>query len=495
MAFDEPAGEYEQDLTRPGAATPPEAETVPAREPLFVLIIGIVLYVSLLVFSWVRVEARTPSQAFQNAVPARLGTYMVTAVLSWEAQGTLPSSAQISLGGSPVRMAQLWSTVSQAYTAPDERGRAALNAAALYGVADRSAAAQAQLIRAARLDPAQATAYEALLPLYRSTPQPAVFTPKVEALLNAISSGPILRARQAQVAGQGKAAVIAALRPGAEAGVRVLIAYGLIAVIFLGVVVMACVLYLTRFSRITGIVHDAAHEPRVLPPWGIGTALILISLTYLLTMLCMVVIARMLPGRNIELGLVIGAVSTIVSVVVVLGLFLLAMGRAPWEWSVFGWRPTRMGVRYGLAALVVILPLVWLASYLSAVFTGGKAEPHPLIPILLSMRNGWVIFFTVLITVVMAPLVEETLYRGILFRALDKHMPLLGAALLSGFMFAVQHGQVNGVLPIMILGSVFALLTRRSGSLVASAVAHAGFNGIVTANVLLLNWALHGPGA
>jgi membrane protease YdiL (CAAX protease family) len=51
------------------------------------------------------------------------------------------------------------------------------------------------------------------------------------------------------------------------------------------------------------------------------------------------------------------------------------------------------------------------------------------------------------------------------------------------------------LLPITLLGMLFAFLTRRSQSLLASAGAHAAYNGMITAVVLLISWALNGPGS
>jgi membrane protease YdiL (CAAX protease family) len=42
---------------------------------------------------------------------------------------------------------------------------------------------------------------------------------------------------------------------------------------------------------------------------------------------------------------------------------------------------------------------------------------------------------------------------------------------------------------------LFAFLTRRSQSLLASAGAHAIYNGIITAMMLLFSWAMNGPGS
>jgi len=91
-----------------------------------------------------------------------------------------------------------------------------------------------------------------------------------------------------------------------------------------------------------------------------------------------------------------------------------------------------------------------------------------------------------------APLVEETFFRGFVFRGLlDRRIWLnlpgvrlshqsgfWTAALLSGLLFAVSHQQLGLLVPFTAVGALFAWLFWRSGSLWPNILAHAGFNTI-----------------
>jgi membrane protease YdiL (CAAX protease family) len=77
-----------------------------------------------------------------------------------------------------------------------------------------------------------------------------------------------------------------------------------------------------------------------------------------------------------------------------------------------------------------------------------------------------------------APLLEELLFRGLLFRALRRPLGALGALVVSGLFFGALH-PLGNVAPVGFLGVVLAGIfgTSRQRSLVASIAGHATFNG------------------
>jgi membrane protease YdiL (CAAX protease family) len=92
-----------------------------------------------------------------------------------------------------------------------------------------------------------------------------------------------------------------------------------------------------------------------------------------------------------------------------------------------------------------------------------------------------------LITAVAAPIVEELMFRGLLFPALKSTWGKIGGALLSGAVFAAVHPTIpSGFLPIMLLGVAFALTYERRGSLLANIVMHGIHNGLILLTVFLI---------
>ena len=153
-----------------------------------------------------------------------------------------------------------------------------------------------------------------------------------------------------------------------------------------------------------------------------------------------------------------------------------------------------------IAGFLFLYLLVYLAG---AVVLGGGAEPglferpegpsHPIND--LAKNADWSeLSMLFILAVVMAPIVEETFFRGVLYRHLrevsnrwHRWGSALVSALVTGFVFAAIHPQ--GVLlipPLGMLGMIFAFLREWRGSIVASMTAHAMHNGILVTILFLM---------
>ena len=75
-----------------------------------------------------------------------------------------------------------------------------------------------------------------------------------------------------------------------------------------------------------------------------------------------------------------------------------------------------------------------------------------------------------------APVLEELLFRGVVFRGLAKAMPAWAAMAASGFVFALIHVNAATLLPLWFLGAAFAWLYWRTGSILAPITVHCLFN-------------------
>jgi hypothetical protein len=88
------------------------------------------------------------------------------------------------------------------------------------------------------------------------------------------------------------------------------------------------------------------------------------------------------------------------------------------------------------------------------------------------------------IAAVAAPLAEEVLFRGIIFRALRIKTGFVVAALISGALFGLIHMEPFQAIQLSMLGVVLAWLYDRTGSLWPSIILHAT-NNLVTLVVML----------
>ena len=87
-------------------------------------------------------------------------------------------------------------------------------------------------------------------------------------------------------------------------------------------------------------------------------------------------------------------------------------------------------------------------------------------------------FTFVAFTCIFAPLFEEVIFRGIVFRGLLSSMPSWAAVLSSALLFALPHEMSSWPL-IFALGVGLALIYYRSGNLMISIWTHAGWNLLV----------------
>ena len=79
-----------------------------------------------------------------------------------------------------------------------------------------------------------------------------------------------------------------------------------------------------------------------------------------------------------------------------------------------------------------------------------------------------------------APLVEETMFRGLLYPALRTRWGMWGGMAISAAIFALVHPTLpGGFLPLWTLGAVFAYVYERRGSLLPCIVMHGLHNGLL----------------
>lgn len=146
--------------------------------------------------------------------------------------------------------------------------------------------------------------------------------------------------------------------------------------------------------------------------------------------------------------------------------------------------PARCGigeaVRKGfLLGFAILPPVVLLSSLASAAVErlGYKAELQEVFdwlsdPSLPPATRA----FMIVAAVVLAPIVEETLFRGILLPALMKGRSFFFAALISATYFALVHLHAPSFLPLLALGLAFSAGYAATGSILTPIIMHALFN-------------------
>jgi len=161
----------------------------------------------------------------------------------------------------------------------------------------------------------------------------------------------------------------------------------------------------------------------------------------------------------------------------------LALLRGQPFWRSLGWRKIEpnspqlprsplpyffLGCALSLAVMVVTLAV--------------KPPENAPIEELFKHKNTALVFMAM--AVLLAPLVEETLFRGYIYplfaRTFGIGIGIVGTGILFGLLHAEQLGKAWSMVSIlMIVGAVFTLVRARTGSVFASYMMHLGYNSFI----------------
>ncbi|MFK5922861.1 MAG: type II CAAX endopeptidase family protein [Verrucomicrobiota bacterium] len=139
--------------------------------------------------------------------------------------------------------------------------------------------------------------------------------------------------------------------------------------------------------------------------------------------------------------------------------------------------------------LILTLLSTWLASHGSDPEAVTEPVGHPVThPVVAWVAEGdWKVKLGVLFLASgLAPLFEETMFRGALYGVFRKRWGFVLSSLASGFIFAVIHPQGWVAIPALTaMGFGFAIIREWRGTLIASMTAHSVHNGILVSMLLL----------
>ena len=166
------------------------------------------------------------------------------------------------------------------------------------------------------------------------------------------------------------------------------------------------------------------------------------------------------------------------------GTVLLLVARKKWSWPfAFGirvreWRPDLIrGGRYYLSVLPMIM-LVALLYHAWTYLTGEEVAVQDAVDMIMGTESVTMLIYLGVLAVVVAPVVEEIVFRGMLFPWLARVINLRIAILVVSVAFGLIHGFSGAMLPLMALSVMLCLAYVRTQSLFVPIVMHALFNGV-----------------
>jgi membrane protease YdiL (CAAX protease family) len=177
---------------------------------------------------------------------------------------------------------------------------------------------------------------------------------------------------------------------------------------------------------------------------------------------------------------VASAISTSIAQLIALAYVLrckyLRIKKMPFNWL--------RSLRDSLCEFGVVLPIVTLASDLWLAVLGGlnrcglpiSLDEQAILKLFMDFDGWWQKLLLVATAVLLAPVLEELVFRGGIYRALKLSMGRKFATILTSAIFAVLHFNLVAALPLYVLSVLLIKNYERSGDISVPVLVHAAFN-------------------
>ena len=174
-----------------------------------------------------------------------------------------------------------------------------------------------------------------------------------------------------------------------------------------------------------------------------------------------------------------------------LGLLRWRYHRSPW--NALGWQPLPRG-QMSLGSMV--MTLIFGGILLSFVVAAASQlfPPKKELPVEQIMHDHRAAILFMVMAVLVAPVVEETLFRGFLYPVAARSFGVPAGIVITGTLFGLLHAsQLSGgpwlVVLIIFVGCVFTWIRAKTDTVLASFIVHTAYNGIQVVGLLV---ATHG---
>lgn len=154
-------------------------------------------------------------------------------------------------------------------------------------------------------------------------------------------------------------------------------------------------------------------------------------------------------------------------------------------WSDVGFRraPLKKSIGYFLAYYTGLIGFVILAAIV-AVATGAMTSDASEPAAAAESVQKSALFITILTTVIIGPIIEEIIFRGILFPALlQKYSPVIGG-LVTALIFAAVHIDPIRIVLLLPLAFYLSFMRHKLGSIYPGIALHMSWNALATVALL-----------
>ncbi|MDP4038380.1 MAG: type II CAAX endopeptidase family protein [bacterium] len=219
------------------------------------------------------------------------------------------------------------------------------------------------------------------------------------------------------------------------------------------------------------------------PPWGIYEVLIVLAVTILIPLaitfwLSFITNLGFLPKAVIQFlasdNILSSSLRVAFSLILEIGMLVWVLKRYKLNLGSMGFAKFKP-----FKALLLILSFYFLFAAVVLIVYGLVSWLFPSIDLNEPQKyvfefgnKGVGLYLSFLVTVLIAPIIEETYFRGFIFTALSKRGGYLFGALASSFIFGLLHFQTNIIIYTFLLGLFLAFMYYRLKSIIPGIVLH-----------------------
>ena len=175
-----------------------------------------------------------------------------------------------------------------------------------------------------------------------------------------------------------------------------------------------------------------------------------------------------------------------------LGIVVLSLLRRRVTWrDAFGLEPRAILKNIGAGAMFYLAVLPFLVFYTFVYQTVLRGMGHEIMMqevalVVAGEQSFWMRLYLAGLAVVLAPLFEEILFRGIGLPLIARKWGVAPAIVLVSLFFAAIHFHLPSMMPLFVIAVAFSLAYIHTGSIVVPIVMHALFNGVNVAMLMVL---------
>jgi len=147
-------------------------------------------------------------------------------------------------------------------------------------------------------------------------------------------------------------------------------------------------------------------------------------------------------------------------------------------WLDLGWRSSKQRGILGKIIKIWLITMFINVIYVASLLARGIIPPENALLRLLAKPTLEMFLLNILLIAVIAPIIEETLFRGILLGSLKKYCGTWTAVIVSAAIFSALHMELFGFVPRLALGIGLGYLYEKYNSLIPAIGLH-GFNNLL----------------